>query len=70
MVRAKSELIEVALHVLGADRHMRRADRSLEQPPEAFHAVDVVLRLVAVIEVAPLLLAVRDGAVLEAVAGE
>ena len=39
MVHAERKLVEIALHVLGADVHAGRTDRRFEQPPEPLDRV-------------------------------
>lgn len=68
MIRAESELVEIAVHVPLRHMDMCRRYRLLEHPPERLDAVDVVHRVVPVIVMGVVLLAVRDRAVLVAVA--
>ena len=41
VVHAERKLVEITLHVLGADVHVGRTDRRLKQPPEALDRVGV-----------------------------
>lgn len=55
MIRPERELIQIALHVFGADVNVGAAHRSFEQPPEALDVVRVV-RLVGPVVVVRILL--------------
>jgi hypothetical protein len=70
MVRAERELVQIALHVLGADVDVGAANRCLEQPLEAFHRVGVVGHAMPVVVVGVLFLAVRHDTMLVAVRSE
>lgn len=56
--------------MLRADLDVRRADRGFEQPPEAFHGVDVERLARTVVVVGVFLLAMLHRAMREAVASE
>ena len=62
MIRPKGELTQVALHVLGRHVNMRRGDGLLEQPPERFHAIDMVRHTCPMAMLGKLLRAVLDPA--------
>lgn len=67
---AKSELIEIALHVLRADLEVNATKRRLQQPPEAFNGVDVERVAAQVAMDRVLALSVADTALLESVADQ
>ena len=68
VVLAESELVQIALHMLGADMDVCLPDAALEQLPEAFDMVDVMPDA-CLVGLGILLDAMLDGAVAVALFG-
>lgn len=66
MVRPKSELVQIPVHVLLRDVDVRAAHRVLEQVPEALHVVDVMPCVRPIVVPRPFFLPMPHGAVLVA----
>jgi hypothetical protein len=70
MVRAKTKLPKIAIHIFLANVYVRAGDRRLEEMPKALDAVDVMPRAGLVIGPSPFLPAMIYGAARVAVAFE